>query len=335
MPHPCPHPCPHPRPRRCPRRLPALLALAALCPAVAAQDAPSEAAAADPAPPPAVPEAQRPRFVVQLDAGALYAAETDLDGDDGDVQVWRAGAGVSGTYAVSDALSLRIGFDSERSWYDWGGLSDLIPGAGSEGPLEEASTYSVSAMLLGRVPDTRFGWFAGASLIASFEDGADIGDALYGGFTGGVTYQVNERLRIGAGLSLSTEIEDDDVFIVPFPVVEYRINDRWRVGTEDRGFVLGFTPAEALEFRLLAGFERRQYRLEDDGGAYDDGVFIDSRVPVAFGLTYRPSRRFELSAVAGASVWTEFEILDSEGDEIEEPDVDPGFFAGVEVRVRF
>src|SRR5690606_23392574 len=123
--------------------------------------------------------------------------------------------------------------------------------------------------------------------------------------------------------------------IVPFPVVEYRINDRWRVGTEDRGFVLGFTPAEALEFRLLAGFERRQYRLEDDGGAYDDGVFIDSRVPVALGLTYRPSRRFELSAVAGASVWTEFEILDSEGDEIEEPDVDPGFFAGVEVRVRF
>lgn len=272
------------------------------------------------------------RTAVEFRAAAGYTAEADLD--EGNVSVGRLDTGISTVTRLGDRSTIAFRLGSEFSFYDFGDAGAFSVDEG----IDSAAAYSANIVYAAQIDD-RWGWFAGGSIAASPAEGASWGDSITGGGIAGVTYQLNDSLRIGAGVSVATRLEDD-VRVIPLPTLDWRIDERWRVRTANRplqvrGLELSYEATERLTVFALGGWASREYRLDDDGGPAPDGVFRDDSIPLYLGATFRPTDHVEIDAGIGGSVWAQYELLDSTGTEIADSDSDPALGGWIGATIRF
>jgi hypothetical protein len=121
-----------------------------------------------------------------------------------------------------------------------------------------------------------------------------------------VSFQVAEGVWIGPGIAAAKRIEDGFAF-VPIPIVEWQINEHFSLSTAEAGLVLKYTPVDEWTFSLKSQFDRRQYRLSDEGPAAN-GVVTEQRVPLLAGVEWNPSRSATVSLEAGPTLFTEYEL---------------------------
>lgn len=255
--------------------------------------------------------------------------KSDLDDDAGSVAVYRAGA----TFSVASPLTsaLTLGFDVRGEWshYDF---DDPAFAFGSEDPFSDVYDVLLGPTASYKIDDrwsvavTAFGRFSG-------EGGVDVGDALTGGGTASARYKFSDSLALSFGVGGASRLEDDPRFI-PVVGVEWQITDKLRLESRGPGLELSAAVAPAIEVTLDGRWEPREYRLEDDG-PIPDGVVQDERVPIAAGVRWKPSTRFNLWLRGGAIVWQEFEFKDSNGDEVQELNTDPAPFISLQAIIRF
>lgn len=272
------------------------------------------------------------RTSVQFRAAAEYTGSADLD--TGEVSIARLDTAISTRTAIGDssALSFRIG--SEFSFYDF---ADVGP-FGVDGGMDSGARYTVGTTFSSQIDD-RWGYFVGGSVTASPGEGASWGDSITGGGVAGFTYQITDSLRVGAGIGISSRLEDDARFI-PVPNIEWQIDEQWRLATTSRGLgvrglELSYDANEWLTLFALGGWASREYRLDDDGGPAPDGVLRDERVPLYIGATFKPADNVSIDVGVGGSVWSQFELLDSGGTEIADSDADPALGGWIGATVRF
>lgn len=256
----------------------------------------------------------------------IYNFPADI-GDDGEMSVWRGGLGFDVATPINDRIGFRFSVLGEYSDYDFDDVGDVI-GGGSD---FDAETYilRVAPAFMYR-HDERWMFFAGPIVEFGFEGGADLGDAVtYGGF-GSVRYRVNDKFAFSLGATAKTTIEDD-VTVFPIGGIEYKFADDLVVGTS--GAQLGFNVrvgkriSERLAVSVFAGYQSRDYRLDDDS-LIPEGVLRDTRVPVGLELSYRPNDNVVLRLGGGVVAWQETEFDDKDGHKIGRDRSDPtGFFA--------
>jgi len=275
------------------------------------------------------------RVQVSLHASALYSTSADFDDAGGEVGVFRAGGGVGIGVSLSQTMGLRFGFDTEQSFYDFGGPVTLAPGTSD--PWEDIHTYDFNAQLSAGV-DEHWSWFVGGTVKSSGESGADFGDSLtYGGF-GGVRYKVSESLTVGVGVAVSSRLEDDArVFVLP--AIEWQIDDFWSVGSWDLagqggGYALRYQPSDDLTLGIGAAYIPREFRL-DENGPVPGGVGRDDRVPVVFFAAWSPDPSFSVQADVGADVYGKLEVLNASGAKLGEDETNTAFTFGVSATFRF
>lgn len=87
-------------------------------------------------------------------------------------------------------------------------------------------------------------------------------------------------------------------------------------------------------WRLVAGYEHREYRLADDN-PLPEGSVTDRRVPVALALTYFPSSRVVISGRIGAEVWGELEFHDRDENKVASTDLGTAMVVGFDLRIAF
>ena len=188
--------------------------------------------------------------------------------------------------------------------------------------------------------DEQWTLFAIPTLRFYGESGADSGDSATGGALAGVSYRVNDRLTIGPGLGVLSQIEDS-VSIFPILIVDWKITDRISLetgrglgATQGPGLNLNYRLSDTWSFGLGGRYESLRFRLDDRGSA-PDGVGEDRSVPVYLSATYSRGRDLQISAIGGVELNGELRLEDSQGRRLARDNYESAPFLGATFNVRF
>jgi len=176
-------------------------------------------------------------------------------------------------------------------------------------------------------PGPEWSWYATLNLNEGLGDGADFGDGTYFEGGGGVSYNVQDNLRIGLALVGRTQLEED-VEVAPFPIIEWEINDRSRIGfLQSSDPALGYTYELTDQYEWYIAVQRmqRQYRLDED--VLPDAAFVDEETGIRTGFVYRDGDAITVEAFVGAAQRTL--LLDRDGEERGETDIETAPFFGI------
>jgi len=281
--------------------------------------------------------AQPPRddpWSVDVEAGFLFQGETDV-GDGGEIAVdeWSIQAGLDRSFGRELRTGLSVGY-GERD-YDFSGDQGF---AGLR-PWSNTRQLRLSGSVSWRA-DERWNLFAVPALRWNAERSASLDDGRIGGLLAAATYRVNDRLSIGPGFGVFSELEDDADWF-PILAIDWRITDtlslrtgRGFAASRGPGLVLNWQPSERWSFALGGRYEKERFRLDEHGIA-PDGIGQETSVPLYLGATrsFGPNVRF--SIFAGAELDGELRLEDSEGHLLERSDYDTAPFGGATLDLRF
>ena len=285
-----------------------------------------------PPPPQAQPEGLQ--ISPLLSGGAVYQFEASVN-DGGDFSVGRfyIEPGVALDFSRDLNLALVVGYSYDA--YDFSGTTGL----GSPDPWDGINTLRFSARLRW-APDDKWTVFAIPTFRFAAESGADWDDAIQGGVIAGFSYKINDKLTIGPGFGVLTQIEDDPS-IFPVLLIDWQITDRLALRT---GRGLGATQGPGLQlawefedqWELVFGgrYERLRFRL-DNSGIAPGGVGEEESIPLYLGVSYNFDRFTSVSFLAGVNLAGKLTLENSSGGRISRRDYDPAPFLGIIGRVRF
>lgn len=271
---------------------------------------------------------------VRFESGALHQWRTDLDqGGEVGVDAWSLSLGAD--YPALSDLRLGLSFGYGEQDYDFDGKSGF---AGLR-PWSNVREARLSTSLNWKA-DARWNLFAVPTLRWFAEDGASLDDGRFGGLIAAASYQVNERLSIGPGFGVFSELEDETDWF-PILALDWRLSDtltlrtgRGFAATRGPGLALDWRPSERWAMSLGARYEKARFRLDDDGVAAG-GIGQDTSVPVYLGATRRFGHHLSLSLFAGVEFAGELRLEDAEGRLIERSEYETAPFGGATLDLRF
>ena len=271
---------------------------------------------------------------ISLDAGAVHRFDAALSSD-GDFERDTYLLRFSATRQWSPALRAGLSLSYEQDDYSF----DLAADRTAAAPWGTIRTLGLSLPLRYRASD-RWSVFAIPRLRYAAEEDASLGDGREAGLLAGAAYRLSDRLSIGPGLGVFSEIgSGTDVF--PILLVDWKISDtlsletgRGLAASRGPGVTLRWTPPGSWSFGLAARYEKRRFRLDDTGEA-PDGIGQDKAVPIALTAAYTPNERVKISLLAGAEFAGNLRLETAQGRKISSTDYDPAAFAGAVVSVTF
>ena len=269
-----------------------------------------------------------------FEAGGVLGGEAGLsDGGDLAVDTWSTRLG--GRYALSPdlRLGLSVGFGEQR--YQFTGRGDF---SGLQ-PWDDIRDVRLSGSVFWQ-PTDRWELFAVPTLRWDAETGASLDDGRIAGLLTAASYKVSDRLSIGPGVGVFSELEQDTDFF-PILAVDWRINDRLTL-TTGRGFAATRGPGLTLSWAandkwavsLGARYEKDRFRL-DDRGVAPGGIGQATSTPIYLAVSRKLGNIGTLRAVAGMELNGSLRLEDADGGLLERSDVEDAPFAGATFDVRF
>ena len=269
-----------------------------------------------------------------LRSGYVHQFDADID-NGGSFSVNRLfiQGGPTHTRSGETAISLTIGYGLDN--YDFSGDS----GFGGLRPWEDIHTFRLSIPFRWRVSE-KWSGFAAPTLRFTGESRADFSDSLTGGAFAGFAYKFSERLRIGPGIGVLTQIEDS-TSVIPIIVINWKITNTLSLNTgrgiaasHGPGLTLDWQPSRNWAFSISGRYESLRFRLANDGPV-PNGIGDDRSLPLFVGIAYSFTPMVRISAVGGIEVGGELRLEDESGNTITEQDHDPTGFLGITFSGRF
>jgi hypothetical protein len=260
--------------------------------------------------------------------------DADIDGG-GSFSVNRffVQAGPSYAYGQDSSVSLSVayGFDA----YDFSGKTAF----GNREPWEKVHSFRLSIPWRWRINEKWIG-FISPSLRYTGAQGADLNDGLTGGGIAGFSYRYNDRLSIGPGIGIITQLEDN-AQIIPILIVQWKISDtlslqtgRGLGATLGPGLTLEWRPNREWSFSLGGRYEKLRFRL-DDNATIPSGIGEDRSFPIFAGIEHRFNPQTRISLIGGLEVGGKLSLEDREGRTLIEEKHDPAGFLGLSFNVIF
>ena len=258
-----------------------------------------------------------------LELFALVQGEASLQDLGGTVALQRGGLDATiGRRSADRAFALHL--RSESTFYEWGSSTALVPGSAK--PFNDLYETSASLQLAVRA-DATWTWLAGLEVTLGGEDLVDPTDALTLGGLVGVRHQVADEVDFTFGLAGESRLEDD-AWVMPFFGFDWRLAEDTRLALQGSEVRLEQGLTDDLGLSFLAGYDVRQYRLNEDGPTAG-GVFRDEQVQVALGLDWQVSEAGRLGLTVGRNLWSEYSALDGAGAELGLSEADPSTYVGL------
>jgi len=305
-----------------------LAALLGPCGAAVAQDGTDQEAEK-------IVESDEPGWVVTLDLGASFISEADFDMPVGTIESTSFGAELGILIPVDDRARLLLSFGADLTEYD------ITPAVGAVGTtagtvgtqFDTVTEYGFDGLYT-RAIDADTSFFVGGGIGVAAEGGAS--DAVIWNGVGGFAFQVNPKLRLGLGVGVFSQIEDD-VRIVPLPQVYYTIDDQWSIQSKGVGGKINYKWNDELSMGILGQFDGRSFRIDGDNTLVPDGAVTMTGFPISYYLDYSGGETSNISffAQVGVVVAGSMEILNSTGTTVVDEDIDPGVFAGIGLKIEF
>ncbi len=267
--------------------------------------------------------------------GYVYQFETDLDNNEGSFTADRFFVQPGIVYAPDHTRSFSLAFGYGYDGYDFKGDN----GFGALRPWDDIHSFSLSTPIR-FTKGQNWSFFIVPTLRFTGESSADLSDSLTGGGFAGFAYRVNERLTIGPGLGVITQLEDD-ASIFPVLIINWKITDtisletgRGLAATLGPGISLNWSITEQLLLTLGGRYEKLRFRL-DDTAPYPDGIGQDKSFPVFWGVTYTFNSSAKVSLIGGVETAGELQLEDHEGNVLKQQDYESAAFLGFSFYFRF
>ncbi|NNM26193.1 MAG: hypothetical protein HKO59_09445 [Phycisphaerales bacterium] len=279
-------------------------------------------------------DAQRSPVRLFAEGGGVGQFGADLDtGGDFDVTRGFVRSGLTWTPDPRLSVSFTAGFG--RDEYSFAGDAGL----GGLRPWDDVESVRLGVSMRWSVDDT-LTVFATPALRFAAESGVSLDDGLTAGIITGVSYKISDRLSIGPGIGVASQLEDS-VNVIPVVFVDWRITDTLSLRTGGgSGAMRGPGPALVWEidddwsFTFGARYSRFRFRLDDEGVA-PRGVGEEESFPIYAGLTWNATDNVEASVIGGINLAGELTLEDEDGNFVAGDDADPAGFVGFTLRIRF
>ena len=218
----------------------------------------------------------------RVSVGAGHRFDADIDNHGGEFNETRVSLSATREFKINDRWKLDPFLSYRFSAYDF-----------SQGEPWDEVHAARATVLLQYALNEKWAVFGGPTVGFAADDDTDFGEAFTFGGAVGAIYRVNERLAIGAGVGVTTELEDN-ARIRPAIIVKWRINDHW--SAESGYFEVAGSGGPGVEIRYhfnerwsLAGgaqYHETRFRLADARDPFRTGsrrferVGEDTSLPV-------------------------------------------------------
>ncbi|MCZ6543004.1 MAG: hypothetical protein O6768_05005 [Planctomycetota bacterium] len=269
-----------------------------------------------------------------LPSGYELRFDTDIDGG-GTIGVSRFHFGLDAETELDQDLNLKLSFRYALDQYDFTGATRL----GGVRPWEDIHTLGFAALFRWTV---RNDWFISSGPVVQFsrETGADWDDSLIGGAVVSATHVFNDRLMVGGGFGIVSQIEDD-ARVVPIIVLNWQLKEKLRLSTLGGAGASGGTSLELIydlghgwEAALGGRYDFRRFRLDNTGVA-PGGVGEETSLPFWVRLSHRINENFSVDMYGGLTAGGSLELEDRNGTGIGSENFDPAGFLGLAVKIGF
>jgi hypothetical protein len=282
-----------------------------------------------------------------FDLSAVYTFPATVAGTSGNMSSSFITGRVAPVIKVSDKLYLSVPLDGSISFYNFGGDPGLLPATRPPGtstgvvPWDQVRTFAIGLQARYRI-DEHWVLLGEANVASAGARGSAFDDTLSVGGTFGAQYRFSPELNVGLLLTVQTRLARS-IFILPIPALDWVLpfdQGRWRLVAgglrigpgRTAGLGLAYTPIPQLSLHtglVLVGLGR-EFRLPADS-PIPNGVGRDSALPVLAGVDWRPTRLLHISLWGGVSVQRVIAVLDSNGNIVQERDVNPSLLLGATI----
>lgn len=266
--------------------------------------------------------------------GFIHQMDADIDGG-GSFSVNRFFVQTSPNYSYGKGSSLSLSLGYGLDSYDFSGETAF----GSRQPWDDVHSFRVGIPWRWKINEDWTG-LVSPTLRYSATDGVDFDDAVTGGGVAAFSYRYSDRLSVGAGFGIMTQLEDD-AQIIPILMIQWRITDTLSLQTGQGtgaapgpGLTLSWQPDEKWSVSFGGRYEELRFRLNENG-AVSGGIGEDRSFPIFTGIEYRVDPRACISFIGGVEVGGELSLEDREGRTLIEEKHDPAGFLGLSIRVSF
>lgn len=276
---------------------------------------------------PASSEAQPLPEGIDYSITPIFHADTDLDagGEDG-FNALLLTIGVTRTVNQRTSVGLRALVD----YQDWDFDNPLS--FGGQAPWSDFRRAGLTGTYA-RVSDGGWLWNFAPTIGYAGESGADFSNSIEYGAILAAIRRYSDTLTLGYGLGVFRQIED--TFVFPFLVVNWQINDRWRLTNPapvgpagPAGLALTYKINERWDTAFGATQRQERQRLSSDG-PFPDGVG-EHRYNVVFSrLGVSLSNTMDLNFYLGAELNSRLRVEDQNGNRLFSEDSDPGLILGI------
>jgi hypothetical protein len=265
--------------------------------------------------------------------GSVYQFDADLDeGGSYDVARFSIQAGHGYAWDPRTTVSLALGYNYDGYSFSRGS------GIAATAPWENVHSFSLGVPVRKGINDDWSAFFI-PSIRSTGESGSSFEDTITGGVLAGVAYRFGERLTIGPGIGVFSQLEDSAT-IIPILIIDWKITDKLSLetgrglgATLGPGLTLNYQADRQWSFAIGGRYEKLRFRL-DDNGAVAGGIGEDRSFPLFVSSTYSYSPKIQISLVGGFEFGTELAVEDSDGRRITKESADPGGFLGFTFNMR-
>jgi len=281
----------------------------------------------------AMPDSNWSTFI--RESGYVHQFDTDMENSNSSFTAERLFIQVGIRYAPDRSRSISLSFGYGYDDYDFNGEN----GFGGLRPWDNINTFRVSLPIRGSKGE-HWSYFIVPTLRITGENNADFSDSLTGGGFAGFAYRFNDRLSIGPGLGVMSQIEDD-ASIFPIIIINWKITETLSLET-GRGLGATLGPGISLNWRateqwlLTMGtrYEKLRFRLNDSSKT-PNGVGQDESWPFFVAITYNFSQAARISLIGGLETAGELRLEDSDGNVLQKEDYQTAKFLGCSFYFRF
>ncbi len=263
----------------------------------------------------------------------LTQFDTDLDG--GGKFHWGAGF-LSGALTRQFTPDLAVGLTLRYEYHEW--KWEEPTAFGGVGPWSKLNVPGIGlAISYAVAPD----WRLGFSPIVEWsgESGADAGDSLSYGAVLSATRIYSPDLVLGLGAGVFRQIDETKVF--PFLVVNWKINERLRLGNPlqagpagGAGLELAYTLTDRWEVAGGGSYRSYRFRLKEDGPV-PGGIGENKFFPVFARLSYTFGPKTRADLYAAAMVGGQLRVVNAAGNDVYSDDYGVAPAMGLTISHRF
>ncbi|HKX45353.1 MAG TPA: hypothetical protein VJP77_01430, partial [Planctomycetota bacterium] len=286
-------------------------------------------------PPVLEPDPRGPGWTTSVTPFASAFGRADFKYSPGSLQLYRAGVDFDALRRDDNGHELVLQARYEASKYDFEAATGLVQF--SDRPIEDVHRLRLGA-LWRNDPVARWSAQAAFALNVAGEADADLADSTY--FAGGVqlTHRLKPELAFVGGAYVTQQFEDDPFFL-PIFGVQWEFGERTRLQTIGPAYELSHDLWRDVRVFARAGYEQRQFRLDEDGAA-PGGAFRDREINLYTGLDWNPGldwgflegARFRL--LLGGNAYRRFYFYGDDDDRISADEAHGAFFAGLLFQLR-